>query len=122
MTAFLVVFLGAGFGGMLRQAVNVLAMRLPTELPWHTFAVNVVGSLVLGLLVGWLTFKGEVSQFWRLFLITGVLGGFTTFSAFSFDAVLLWERGQQAASLAYVVVTVALSIAGLLAGLWLGRA
>ncbi|MGO4389510.1 fluoride efflux transporter CrcB [Microvirga sp. 2YAF29] len=120
MKAYLLVFLGAGIGGALRHGVNIGCARLcGTALPWGTLTVNVVGSFVMGMLAGWLAFKaGEGwSQPLRLFLTTGVLGGFTTFSAFSLDAVLIWERGQLGLAGAYVAASVALSIAGLVAGL-----
>ena len=97
MTSYLIVFLGAGIGGALRHGVNVGCARYcGTAFPWGTLTVNVVGSFIMGVLAGWLAFKaGEGwSQPLRLFLTTGILGGFTTFSAFSLDAVLIWERGQ----------------------------
>ena len=125
MNAFLLVFLGAGIGGALRHGVNLGCARLcGTAFPWGTLTVNVVGSFVIGALAGWLAFKAEHgwSQPLRLFLTTGVLGGFTTFSAFSLDAVLLWERGQGGLAAVYVAASVAASIAGLVAGLALVRA
>lgn len=125
MKSYLLVFLGAGMGGALRHGVNLGCARLcGTAFPWGTLTVNVVGSFVMGAIVAWLAFKaGEGwSQPVRLFLTTGVLGGFTTFSAFSLDAVLLWERGQIGLSLAYIAASVILSIAGLAAGLGLVRA
>jgi fluoride exporter len=124
MQGFVLVFLGAGIGGALRHAVNVASERLlGTGFPWGTLAVNVVGGFVMGLLAGWLALKaGEGwNQSVRLFFATGVLGGFTTFSAFSLDAVLLWERAQTGAAIAYVVASVVLSIASLLAGLFFVR-
>jgi CrcB protein len=117
VTAYLIVFLGAGFGGMARHAVNVAAMKLGSAFPWHTLVVNVVGSLLMGLLIGWLTFKGNASQEWRLFAATGVLGGFTTFSAFSLDAALLFERHSGTQMALYIVGSVGLSIVMLFAGL-----
>ncbi len=83
--------------------------------------INIVGSLAMGLIAEYLALKGEASQAWRLFLTTGILGGFTTFSAFSLDAALLWERGAVAQAALYVGVSVALSIAGLFFGMWMIR-
>lgn len=117
MQAYLVVFLGAGLGGALRHGVNLLAVRLFGQAFYGTFLVNVLGCLALGLLAGYFTFKGDASQSWRLFLTTGVLGGFTTFSAFSMDTVLLWERGELSVAALYVVGSVALSLAGFFMGL-----
>ena len=83
--------------------------------------VNVTGSLVMGLIAGYFAFKGDASQNWRLFLATGILGGYTTFSAFSLDAALLYERGEVGLAAIYVVASVVLSIAGLFAGLAIAR-
>jgi len=124
MKSYLLVFLGAGIGGALRHGVNVGCARVcGTAFPWGTLTVNVLGSFIMGALAGWLAFKaGEGwSQPLRLFLTTGILGGFTTFSAFSLDAVLIWERGQNGLAATYVAASVLLSIAGLVAGLGLAR-
>jgi fluoride exporter len=124
LKAYLLVFLGAGIGGALRHGVNVGCARMcGTAFPWGTLTVNVVGSFLMGAIAAWLAFKaGEGgSQPLRLFLTTGILGGFTTFSAFSLDAVMLWEREQTGLAAAYVGASVALSIVGLLAGLALIR-
>src|SRR5688572_29968151 len=112
MTSYLLVFLGAGIGGALRHGVNLGCARYcGVMFPWGTLTVNVLGSFAMGALAGWLAFKaGEGwSQSLRLFLTTGILGGFTTFSAFSLDAVLLWERGQMGLAAAYVAASVLLS-------------
>ena len=82
---------------------------------------NVSGSLIMGLLAGYFAFRGGPTQHWQLFLTTGILGGYTTFSAFSLDAVLLYERGALGLSAFYIVVSVALSIACLMGGLVLAR-
>ncbi len=125
MTAYLLVFLGAGIGGALRHGVNTGCARwCGLDFPWGTLTVNLVGSLAMGLIAGWLAFKAGESwtQHTRLFLTTGILGGFTTFSAFSLDAVLLWERGQIMTASIYVLGSVLLSIAALALGLALMRA
>lgn len=117
------VFLGGGFGAALRHGVNKFALAAfgPT-VPAGTLIVNIVGSLAMGLLIGALAaVPGGTSQNLRLFLATGVLGGFTTFSAFSLDALTLWERGQPAAALAYVLASVILSLAAIAAGFFLSR-
>lgn len=124
MTAIVLVFVGAGLGGVLRHLVNVgCAHACGTAFPWGTLAVNVAGSFVMGVLAGWLALKAGANwaQGARLFLATGILGGFTTFSAFSLDAVLLWERGQMASAALYVSGSVAVSIGALAAGLALIR-
>ena len=120
--SYLLVFVGGGLGASLRHAVNMISARgLGTAFPWGTFIINISGSIVMGLIAGYRAFKGGASQPWRLFLMTGILGGYTTFSAFSLDAVLLYERGEIASALFYVLGSVVLSIAGLFAGLALVR-
>ena len=115
---YLIVFLGGGIGAALRHGVNVTAARLfGTAFPYGTLTVNVVGSLLMGLLAAYFAFKGDATQHWRLFLTTGILGGFTTFSAFSLDVALLYERGQVGLAALYVALSVGASIAALFAGL-----
>jgi fluoride exporter len=122
MRAYLLVFLGAGIGGAMRHGVNSLTLRLlGPGLPYGTFAVNVIGSFAIGVLAGWFAFRGEASQGMRLFLTTGILGGFTTFSAFSLDAALLYERGALGTFAAYVAGSVLVSLFALFAGLALFR-
>lgn len=119
------VFLGGGLGAAGRHGMNLAAQRLfDIDFPWATLIVNVAGSLAMGLIAGWFAFKADVglSQHARLFLTTGVLGGFTTFSAFSLDAALLWERGAVVGASAYVLGSVSLSIAALFIGLAVVRA
>jgi CrcB protein len=120
--SYLLVFLGGGLGASLRHLVNVVCARLlGAGFPWSTFIINITGSTVMGLIAGYLAFKGEASQPWRLFVMTGILGGYTTFSAFSLDAALLYERGELGLAALYVLGSVVLSIAGLFAGLALMR-
>lgn len=119
---YLLVFLGAGLGGILRHTVNLTTTRLVgPDLPLGTLFVNVLGSLGVGAIAGYFALRGHGSQSLQLFLTTGILGGFTTFSAFALEAALLWERGQLLACVAFVVVSVLLSIAGVFAGLALVR-
>jgi CrcB protein len=119
---FLIVFLGGGLGAALRHGINLLSARtLGAEFPYGTLIINVTGSLVMGLIAGYLAVKGDASQHWRLFLMTGILGGYTTFSAFSLDAALLYERGATGLAALYILASVILSIGGLFAGLALVR-
>jgi CrcB protein len=119
---YLIVFLGGGVGAAMRHGINIATARvLGTEFPYATLLINISGSFIMGLIVAYLAFKGDASQHWRLFLTTGILGGYTTFSAFSLDAALLYERGEIGMAALYVVASVAISIAGLFAGLALVR-
>ncbi len=120
---WLVVFVGGGLGSMLRHGVNLTAARVGgTNFPSGTLVANITGCFVMGLLAGYFAFRGDASQTLRLFLLTGVLGGYTTFSAFSLDALLLWERGQGGLAALYVVASVGLSLIGVFAGMALARA
>lgn len=124
MISALIVFLGAGIGGVSRHVVNMLASAwVGTAFPYGTMAINIVGSGAMGLAVGWFALKaGEGwAQDARLFLTTGFLGGFTTFSAFSLEAVLLWQRGESGMAIVYVLGSVLLSVAALVGGLALVR-
>jgi CrcB protein len=119
---YLIVFLGGGTGAALRHGMNLAAARaLGTAFPYGTLIINVTGSLLMGLIAGYFALKGDASQHWRLFLTTGILGGYTTFSAFSLDAALLYERGEVGLSALYVVASVVVSIVGLFAGLAIVR-
>jgi CrcB protein len=122
VTGYILVFIGGGLGSTLRHTINMVCARLlGTAFPYHTFIINITGSTVMGLIAGYLAFKGGASQPWRLFLMTGILGGYTTFSAFSLDAAMLYEKGEIGLAALYVVGSVVLSIAGLFAGLALVR-
>ena len=119
---YLIVFLGAGIGGALRHGVNVGAARMwGFGFPYGTLIVNIVGSFLMGLLAGYFAFRPGIGQHWRLFLTTGILGGFTTFSAFSLDSALLIERHAYGLAAGYMVGSVAASVSALFFGLALFR-
>ncbi len=117
LQTYVIVFVGAGLGGAVRHGVNRIALTLGSPFPWNTLAINITGCMVMGLTAGWFAFRGEAHQGMRLFLTTGILGGYTTFSAFSLDAALLWERGQALAAVLYVAASVVVSLVGVFAGL-----
>ena len=118
----MIVFAGAGIGGALRHGVNVGAAKLfGYGFPFGTLIVNVIGSFLIGLLAGYFAFRPGISQAVRLFLTTGILGGFTTFSAFSLDSALLIERHAYALATVYVAGSVAASLVALFLGLALYR-
>jgi CrcB protein len=106
----------------LRHLVNLATLRLfgPT-FPWGTLTVNIVGSFAMGVFIELLARRAGASSELRLFIATGILGGFTTFSAFSLDVAVLWERGAHATVAGYVAVSVAGAIAALFAGLSIVR-
>lgn len=119
MHPVLQVALGGAVGAVARHGVNIGAGRLfGPGFPVGTLAVNVAGSFLMGLLVVVLAGRGNALA---PLLMTGLLGGFTTFSAFSLDTVTLWQRGQGAVALAYVAASVGLSLAALLVGLAVGH-
>ena len=120
-----VLFVAAGgaIGAAMRHLVGLAALRLagPT-FPWGTLTVNLAGSFLMGVLIELLARKAGVSAEVRLFAATGILGGFTTFSAFSLDVVVLWERGALFAAASYALVSVVGAVAALFAGLAIVRA
>jgi CrcB protein len=118
LAAYLIVFLGGGIGSAIRHGLNVAGLRtMGPDFPYATMFINITGSTIMGLVAAYFAFKGDASQHWRLFLTTGILGGYTTFSAFSLDAALLYERDQVLLAAVYVLGSVILSIAGLFAGI-----
>jgi fluoride exporter len=122
MLGYVVVFVGAGTGGMLRHFMNIWIARVAgAHFPYHTLAINITGSVVMGMVTAWFAMKGGMTGHLRLFLATGILGGYTTFSAFSLDAILLWERHEHQLAALYVGGSVVGSLIGLAAGLWIVR-
>jgi len=122
MNALFFVAVGGAIGAVGRHLVASQVMRLTAGgFPFGTMTVNILGSFILGLLAGAMALKWSVSAETRAFLVVGMLGGFTTFSAFSLDAILLYERGEWLHAAAYIVGTVILSVGGLFAGLQICR-
>jgi len=122
MPNLLLVMLGGAIGAGARHLAGVAGLRwLGPGFPWATLFVNLLGSLLMGLLAGWLVQKGGGEQT-RLFLAVGILGGFTTFSAFSLETFLMLQRGETASAAAYVAASVIGGVFLLFAGLWLTRA
>ena len=122
MPTVLWVAAGGAIGAAARHGVNVWAGRtLGGEFPWHTLIVNVLGCFIMGLLVELTAQRLNTTLETRAFLTTGILGGFTTFSAFSLDFALLVERKQFAAALGYGAASVLLSLTAIFAGLALVR-
>jgi fluoride exporter len=122
MPTVLWVALGGAIGSVARYGINIWSGRLlGAEFPWHTFIVNVLGCFTMGALIALMALKLNVGTEIRSFLTTGILGGFTTFSAFSLDFALLIERKSYGAAAAYGAGSVVLSLIAVFAGLALVR-
>lgn len=122
MTSVLWVAMGGAVGAAGRYVVASQALRfMGPGFPWGTLTVNVVGSLVMGFLAGLFAHRMQVSEEVRMFLMTGVLGGFTTFSAFSLDVAVLLERKDYLLGACYVIGSVSLAVAALFIGLKIAR-
>ena len=120
LSSLLQVALGGAIGSSLRYLSNVGAMRLiGPGFPWATLFVNILGSFVMGVIVEVLAQRG--GQTYAPFLMTGILGGFTTFSAFSLDTMVIWERGDHALAVLYVAASVGLSLAAIATAMHLFR-
>ena len=120
MQSVLIVFAGGGLGAVARHLINLSVSRvIGSDFPWGVMLINVSGSVIMGMAAAYFAFKADAtwSQPLRLFMTTGILGGYTTFSAFSLDVALLWERGEPLHALVYVLGSVILSVLGLFAGL-----
>ncbi|QND54229.1 fluoride efflux transporter CrcB [Phyllobacterium sp. 628] len=123
MNAILLVASGGAIGSVARYLVGLLMTRIVgAAFPWGTLTVNVVGGLLMGLFIELLGRRFDGSEQLRLFVAVGIMGGFTTFSSFSLDVALLWDRGEGLNALIYVLASVILSIGALFFGLWLARA
>ncbi|MBA3577332.1 MAG: CrcB family protein [Sphingomonas sp.] len=116
--SYLLVALGGGIGAAMRHGVNRFALaQWGAGFPYGTLIVNVAGGLLMGIAAAIFIARGGGADGWRLFVTTGVLGGFTTFSAFNLEAALMWQRGDYVTLLWYVAASVLLSTGGLLLGL-----
>jgi len=121
MFNLLLVVVGGGIGAGIRHLTNIGALRLVgPNFPWGTMAINIVGSFAMGLFIAMLMRRGGSNEL-RLFVATGILGGFTTFSAFSLDFATLWERGATLPAFGYALASVIGAIIALFLGLWLAR-
>ncbi|MEQ1953511.1 fluoride efflux transporter CrcB [Mesorhizobium sp. CN2-181] len=121
MQNVLLVAVGGGIGAALRHLVNMGAMRLGTSFPWGTLAINIVGCFIMGVFIEVLARRFNASNELRLFFATGILGGFTTFSAFSLDFALLWERGAMGSAAFYAAASLLGTLVAVFLGLWLAR-
>lgn len=124
ISRLLIVAAGGGLGAMARYGLGLAVGRWAPNAawPWGTFLANAAGGLCMGLLVGWLAMRGGAQQeAVRLFAAVGVLGGFTTFSSYSLEAVLMIERRQMGLAAAYVGLSVVAAMAALFVGLTIAR-
>ena len=122
MKLVLAVALGGAIGAVARyQSVVWISRLIGLGFPWGTLFVNIVGSFVMGLFIEFFTLRTSGDQEFRAFFAVGVLGSFTTFSSFSLDVAMLYERGHLMAAGGYILASVALSILGLFSGLWVMR-
>ncbi|MND66700.1 putative fluoride ion transporter CrcB [compost metagenome] len=123
MTNILLAALGGAIGSVLRYLVGVFSVRwFGPGFPWGTLTVNVIGSFIIGLSVEMIARRFDASMELRVFIVTGIIGGFTTWSSFSLDTMVLFERGAITAAAAYVIGSLVVSFAAVFAGLALGRA
>lgn len=123
LSHFLLVGLGGAIGSILRYGTGLLSTKLlGVHFPWGTLTVNILGSFCIGIVFALLSLAENMSEDIKLFTMVGILGGFTTFSAFSLETILLFERGQSLYASLYIACSVVLSILATLAGLMLIRA
>ena len=123
MMNVLFVAAGGAIGAALRHLSGVWTLRMfGPGYPWGTLFVNVLGSLLMGFFIAWLVKRTGTSNEIRLFVATGILGGFTTFSAFSLDVANLVEKGAMSGAIGYIAASVFFSLAAVFIGLWVGRA
>lgn len=121
MKSLLYIFIGGGTGSVLRYLLTIgIHNRISTAFPWGTFAVNILGCILIGFFYT-LSSRAHISNELRLLLTIGICGGFTTFSTFSNESLYLLKQGLYATFLAYVIGSVALGILGVMAGIWISK-
>lgn len=122
MNGLIYVALGGAIGASCRYLLGGVAFRvMGPGFPWGTLAANVIGGLLMGLLVGWLAFRVSGGENLRLFLAVGVLGGFTTFSSFSLEALRMIETKAYGLAVGYMSASVVLSVLAVFIGLMMAR-
>lgn len=122
MYTFFAVALGGALGSVARHGANILGLKMLGDgFPYATLVVNIIGSMIMGLLIGIFAHFWQPPQEMRAFLVTGFLGGLTTFSTFSLDVVTLYERGEWGLSILYIILSVAVSVAALFSSLYIVR-
>jgi fluoride exporter len=121
MQNFLLVGLGGAAGAVARYGVSLAFGARSDAWPWATFLINVLGSLLIGVLAGWLSTRDAAGEPWRLLLGVGVLGGFTTFSAYSLETLRLIERQDYTGAAAYSIGSVVAGLVAVAIGLLLAK-
>lgn len=121
MLNVLLVALGGGLGAAGRFGVSLAMPARADAWPWATFVINVSGSLLIGVLAGWLSTRGDTGEQWRLFLGVGVLGGFTTFSAYSLETMRMIERSDWLGASTYSIGSVLAGLAAVAIGMMIAK-
>jgi CrcB protein len=122
MNGTMLVFVGGGLGAAARHGINSISgLLFGSRYPWGTFLINVLGSMLIGILAEWFALQSQASANLRLFLVTGILGGFTTFSAFSLEIGLLHERGATVAAIGYAALSVGCAVGAMFGGMYAVR-
>jgi CrcB protein len=122
LSHLILVVVGGGIGAGLRYLINFFVTRqMGASFPWGTLSINIAGCLAMGVFIELLAQRANASAELRMFVATGILGGFTTFSAFSLDFAVLWERGATVPAFGYLFASVIGSVLALFLGLWLAR-
>ena len=120
--AYLLVGLGGGIGAISRFWLGrQIAQQSPSHFPLGTLLINVSGSLIIGLILGWMLEQSDTGGSWRWLIVVGILGGYTTFSTFAFESIALLDKGEIGKAVGYIVISNAASLAVCGLGLWIAR-